>query len=53
MKDEIVNEVRKAREQQAAKWDYDLKSIIADARKRQKDSGREVVSLTAKTKKPA
>jgi hypothetical protein len=53
MKDEIVNEVRKARERQAAKWDYDLRAIIADARKRQKDSGREVASFSTKTKKPA
>jgi len=42
MKDEIVEQVRKVREENAAKFNkfnYDLKAIMADARKRQKDSG--------------
>jgi hypothetical protein len=34
MKDELVEEVRKARQEQAAKWNFDLKAILADARKR-------------------
>jgi len=51
MKDEVVEEVRKAREQNAAKFNYDLKAIVADARKRQKDSGHRVVSFVAKPKK--
>ncbi len=53
MKDEIVGEVRQAREQQAAKFNYDLKAIVADARKRQKDSGHHVVSFAPKRKKAA
>ena len=51
MKDEIVEEVRKAREENAAKFNYDLKAIMADARKRQKDSGHPVVSFAPKPKK--
>lgn len=50
-KDEIVEEVRKARQQQAAKWNFDLKAILADARERQKLSGHRVVSLARKSRK--
>ena len=52
IRDEIVEQVRKAREQNAAKFNYDLKAIVADARKRQKDSGHPVVSFAPKPKKP-
>jgi hypothetical protein len=51
MQDEIVNQVRQVREQNAAKFNYDLKAIVADARKRQKDSGRAVASFASKPKK--
>jgi len=50
IKDEVVNQVRQAREQNAAKFNYDLKAIVADARKRQKKSGHRVVSLALKPK---
>ena len=50
MKDEIVEQVRKTREQQAAKLNFDVKAILADARKRQKDSGHRVVSFAIKPK---
>ena len=50
MNDEIVEEVRRAREQNAAKWNFDLKAILADARKRQAGSGHRVVSFSAKKK---
>ena len=50
MKDEIVEQVRQVREQQAAKLNHDLKAILADARKRQKDSGHRVVSFATKPK---
>ena len=49
-KDEIVEQVRQVREQQAAKLNFDLKAILADARKRQKDSGRRIVSLATTPK---
>jgi hypothetical protein len=52
MKDEIVDQVRQVREKQAAKFNYDLKALVADARKRQKDSGHPVVSFVPKPKKP-
>ena len=51
IKDEIVEQVRQVREQQAAKFNFDLKAILADARKRQKDSGHRVVSFVTKPKK--
>jgi hypothetical protein len=53
VKDEIVAQVRQAREQQAAKFNYDLKAIVADARKRQKHSGHNVVSFASRGKKAA
>jgi hypothetical protein len=48
LKDEIVEEVRKAREEQAAKWNFDLKAMLADARHRQTESKRKVVSFVTK-----
>ncbi len=48
-KDEIVEEVRRIREENAAKFNYNLKAILADARKRQKLSGRKTVSFEPKT----
>ena len=51
LKDELVEEVRKAREEQAARWAFDLKAILADARKRQTESKRNVVSFVSKTPK--
>ena len=51
MKDEIVEQVRQVREAQAAKQDFDLKAILADARKRQKESGHRVASFATKPKR--
>jgi hypothetical protein len=48
LKDELVEEVRKARQEQAARWNFDLKAVLADARKRQAQSGRKVVSFVPK-----
>jgi hypothetical protein len=47
-KDEVVEEVRKAREAQAARWNFDLKAIPADARRRQSESNRKVASFVTK-----
>ena len=47
-KDQLVEEVRKARQEQAARWNFDLKAILADARKRQAKSGHKVVSFATK-----
>ena len=51
IKDEIVEQVRKVREENLAKFNYDLKAMMADARQRQKDSGHPVVSFARKPKK--
>ena len=45
-KDEIVEEVRRVREEHAAKFNHDLKAILDDARKRQRESGRKSVSFS-------
>ena len=51
LKDELVEEVRKAREEQAARWNFDLNAILADARKRQAQSKRKIVSFVEKNPK--
>ena len=43
--DSIVEEVRKYRDEHAAKFGYDIRAIAEDARKRQQESGRKVVSF--------
>jgi len=47
-KDEIVEEVRKTRDEYAAKFDYDLEAIYKDIKKQEKKSRRKIVSLPAK-----
>ena len=42
-KDEIVEEVRKAREEYAAKFDHDIDAIYKDIKRREAESGREFV----------
>jgi hypothetical protein len=42
--DPIVAEVRAIRDKQAAKFNYDVRAILEDARKRQPKSGLKVVS---------
>ncbi len=51
MRDEIVEEVRQARQQNAAKWNFDLQAILADARQRQKDSNHPIATFAVKKKK--
>ena len=45
MKDTIVEEVRRIREKHAAKFKFELKAIVEDAKRRQWHSGRKVVSF--------
>ena len=59
IEDEIVLEVRKVKESLAAKFNYDVRAMLLDARKRQNSSGHKVVSFVgaqpkarAKTDKP-
>lgn len=47
-KDEIVEEVRKVRDEYAAKFDYDLDAIYEDIKKQEKKSKRKIVSLPSK-----
>lgn len=46
--DEIVEETRKAREEYAAKFGYDIAAIVADVKEKEKLSERTVVSLPPK-----
>jgi hypothetical protein len=50
LKDPIVEEIRRVRENLAAKHGFDVKAILAAAKKRQRRSGRRVVSFVAKKK---
>jgi DNA-binding protein H-NS len=47
-KDEIVEEIHQIREAYAKSLNYDLDAIFADLRKKEAQSGREVVSLSRK-----
>jgi len=51
MKDDVIEQVRRAREAIAAKHNFDIKAMIEDARKRQKESGRRGVSFEIPKKK--
>ena len=44
-RDPIVEEIRKVREEHAARFNYDLRAIAEDLRKRQAEGGHKVVSL--------
>lgn len=46
--DVIVEETRKAREEHAAKFAYDLEAIYRDLKKEEERGGRRVVSFPAK-----
>ena len=50
-KDSIVQEVRKIREANAKKFNYNIKTIVEDARKRQKKSKQPIVSFATKSRK--
>jgi hypothetical protein len=47
-RDPIVEEVRRAREHEAAKYGFDVKAILAAAKRRQRRSRHKVVSLVPK-----
>jgi len=46
--DPIVAEVRAIRDRLAARFNYDIRAIAEDARRRQREGGRKVVSLPPK-----
>ncbi len=45
IKDPIVEEVRKEREAHAAKFNYEIRAICEDLKKREKESKRKHVTL--------
>ena len=45
MEDPIVEEVRKVREEHAARFNYNLSAIFDDLKKREREAGVEVASL--------
>ncbi|NCR15275.1 MAG: hypothetical protein GPJ22_06150 [Microcystis aeruginosa LL13-03] len=47
-KDEIVEEIHRIREEYAKSFNYDLDAIFADLRRKEAESGREVVNLSRK-----
>lgn len=47
-KDPIVQEVRRMREANAKKFNYNIENVVVDARKKQKASNRRVVSFATK-----
>ena len=47
-RDEIVEEVRKAREEYAASFGNDIRAIARDAREKQEQSGKTIVRLKRK-----
>lgn len=47
-KDPIVEEVRAARQRHSARFNHDLKAIVADLKKKQEHLDRPVVSLAPK-----
>ncbi len=48
MKDEIVEEIHKHREEFANKFDYDVRKMLEYVREQQQTSGRKVVSFVNK-----
>jgi hypothetical protein len=50
--DEIVEETRKAREQYAAEFNYDLEAIYRDLKKQEEQSPEKFVSLPSKQPEP-
>ena len=44
-RDEIIEEIRKIREEHAARFNNDVRAMVEDLRKRQQEGGRKVVSF--------
>jgi len=52
-RDEIVEEIRQIRREQAARFNYDIAALVADAKKRQDEGGRKVVSFSQQSRETA
>ncbi|PMB47954.1 hypothetical protein CEN40_07750 [Fischerella thermalis CCMEE 5205] len=48
LQNEILDEIHKIREEHAKSFNYDLEAMFADWQKKQAESGRKVVNLSAK-----
>lgn len=53
MNDPIVDEVRRVRDEHAARFNYDLRAIFLDIKKREKERGLEFVDGVARQPAPA
>jgi len=51
-KDPIVEEVRAVRERQARVFNFEIKKIVADAKRKQKNSGHRLVSFARRREAP-
>ena len=49
-RDPIVDEVRRVREEEAAKYGFDVKAILVASKRRQRRSRHKIVSLVPKKK---
>ena len=49
-RDPIVDEVRRVRDEEAARHGFDVKAILEASKRRQRRSGHKVVSLVPKKK---
>jgi hypothetical protein len=49
-RDPIIDEVRRVREEEAVKYRFDVKAILAAAKRRQRRSEHKVVSFVSKKK---
>lgn len=47
-KDPIVEEVRRVRQTNAARFNYDIEAIVRDLRRRERKQGHKVVSMPPK-----
>ncbi len=52
IKDEIVEETRRLRDEWARQFDYDLRKMFEDLKKKRAESGRTYVSYAIKKSKP-
>jgi hypothetical protein len=52
MRDTIVDEVRKAREDYARRFDFDIDAICRDLRQKQQSFGEQVVSFPPRRPQP-
>lgn len=50
MRDAIIDEVRRARDEHAVRFNFDLHAICEDLREKEKECGHRVVSLPPKTR---